>query len=89
VARADGPAIATAIAEYFRDVPLAILEASCARYKALAIWNDTPVLAREGYERLRESLASGGFVSPGTPFAAAVDNSLTKQVAAEQLQPHH
>jgi hypothetical protein len=76
VAEADGPAIAAAIASYFPDVPAAILEASCTRYKALKIWNDTPVVAREGYDRLRESLISGGFVSPGTPFDTAVDNSL-------------
>jgi NitT/TauT family transport system substrate-binding protein len=85
VARADGRTIATAIADYFRDVPSPILEASCSRYKALAIWNETPVSAREGYDRLRESLVSGGFVSPGTAFETAVDNALAEEVAAQGL----
>jgi NitT/TauT family transport system substrate-binding protein len=76
VAGASGREIASGIASYFKDVPPAILEAACTRYKALGIWNATPILPREGYDRLRDSLVSGGFVSPGTPFETAVDNSL-------------
>ena len=78
VAGASGKEIAQAIAGYFKDVPTAILEAACNRYKALGIWNRTPVLPRESYDRLRDSLVSGGFVSPGTPFETAVDNSLAE-----------
>ena len=65
----------------------AILEAACTRYKALGIWSDTPVLPRAGYDRLRDGLVSGGFVSPGAPFETAVDNTLAAAVAAEQLPP--
>jgi NitT/TauT family transport system substrate-binding protein len=86
-AKVDGPAIAAAIASYFPDVPAAILEASCTRYKALGIWNETPVLAREGYDRLRDSLVSGNFVSRGTSFETAIENSLAERVVAERLSP--
>jgi NitT/TauT family transport system substrate-binding protein len=78
VAATSGADIANAIASYFTDVPMPILEAACTRYKALGIWNATPILSREGYDRLRDSLVSGGFVSPGTPFETAVDNSLAE-----------
>jgi NitT/TauT family transport system substrate-binding protein len=57
------------------------------RYKALGIWSDTPVLPRAGYDRLRDGLVSGGFVSPGATFETAVDNTLAASVAAEQLPP--
>ena len=80
VTSATGPEIAEAIAGYFKDVPPAILEAACSRYKLLGIWNSTPVLPRAGYDRLRDGLVSGGFVSPGTPFETAVDNSLAEAV---------
>ena len=40
----------------------------------------TPILPRVSYDRLRDSLVSGGFVSPGTPFETAVDNSLAEEV---------
>ena len=80
VAQASGPQIAGTIADYFKDLPQPILDAACTRYKALGIWNATPILPRESYDRLRDSLVSGGFVSPGTPFETAVDNSLAEDV---------
>jgi NitT/TauT family transport system substrate-binding protein len=83
VSGADGTAIAEAIAGFFPDVPPALLAAACARYKALGIWGANPVLPRDGYDRLLAGLVSGGFVSPGTPFDVAVDNSLATQVMAE------
>jgi NitT/TauT family transport system substrate-binding protein len=87
VQRADGAAIADAIAGYFPDVPPALLGAACARYKALGIWGTDPVLPRGGYDRLLSGLVSGGFVSPGTPFEAAVDNSLATAMIAEDPPP--
>jgi hypothetical protein len=73
------------LAGYFGDLPPAILEAACTRYKAFGIWNDTPILLRAGYDRLRDGLVSGGFVSPGASFEAAVDNALAASVVAEDL----
>ena len=83
VAAADGAAIATEIARYFDAVPAAILADACARYKSLGIWGGDPRLPRAGYDRLRASLVSGGFVSPGTPYEVAVDNSLADAVVRE------
>ena len=82
VAGADGAAIAETVAGYFSAVAPEILTAACRRYKALGIWGATPVLPREGYDRLRASLVSGHFVDPGTPFETAVDNSLAEAVLA-------
>jgi NitT/TauT family transport system substrate-binding protein len=83
VAAADGAAIAAAIGRYFPDVSAAILADACARYKSLGIWGGDPRLPRVGYDRLRASLVSGGFVSTGTPYEVAVDNSLADAVVAE------
>lgn len=83
VAAASGAEIGEAIAPYFPDVPTAIRTAACDRYKALGIWGRDPVLPRRGYDQLRASLVSGGFVHPGTPFEVAVDNSLAQAVIAE------
>ena len=87
VAGVDGAAIAAAIARYFADVPPAVLADACARYKSLGIWGGDPRLPRAGYDRLRASLVSGGFVSPGTPYDVAVDNSLADAVVAENPPP--
>jgi len=85
VAKASGREIARMISAYFGDMAPAILEAACTRYKALGIWGDTPLLPRAGYDRLRDSLVSGGFVSPGAIFETAVDNTLAVSVVAEHL----
>lgn len=85
LAKANGADIAKAIAGYFIDLPLAILVAACTRYKVLGIWGATPLLPRAGYDRLRDGLVSGGFVSPGATFETAVDNTLAEAVIAENL----
>jgi NitT/TauT family transport system substrate-binding protein len=87
VARASGKEIAAAIAGYFTDLPPAILEAACTRYRALGIWGKNPILPAEGYNRLRDGLVSGGFVSPGATFEQAVDNDLAQTVIDEKLAP--
>jgi len=87
VAGAGGDAIAEAIAPYFPDVSAPVLAASCARYRSLGIWGSDPRLPRAGYNRLHASLVSGGFVSPGTDFEVAVDNSLADAVVAENPPP--
>jgi NitT/TauT family transport system substrate-binding protein len=83
VADASGGAIANAVSSYFPDVPPSILQTSCTRYKQLGIWGRDPILPRAGYDRLRESLVSGGFVNPGTPFSVAVDNRIAEAIIAE------
>jgi NitT/TauT family transport system substrate-binding protein len=83
VAEADEAAIAAAVRPFFPEVPAEILALSYARYKALGIWNRDPRMQREGYDRLLAGLVSGGFVSPGTPFERAVDNSLAEASVTE------
>ena len=79
VADASGAAIAAAVQAYFPDTPLTILELACERYKTLDIWGRDPILPRSGYDRLLQSLVSGGFVNPGTPYETAVDNTLVRE----------
>jgi NitT/TauT family transport system substrate-binding protein len=80
VAQASGAEVAATVARYFPDTPIALLTAACDRYKSLGVWSTTPVMPRAGYDRLRASLVSGGFVDPGAPFEVAVDNSLAMEV---------
>jgi NitT/TauT family transport system substrate-binding protein len=82
VAGATAAQIADAIADYFSDVPATVRETACARYQALGIWSTTPLLPRQGYDRLLSSLVSGGFVA-GTSFEVAVDNTLAEEVMIE------
>jgi len=70
-------ALADAVQSYFPALPRGRLVAALARYKALGVWGATPILPRDGYERLKAGLVSGGFVR-GTDYTVAVDNSLAE-----------
>lgn len=83
----DAGQLAEAIARYFPDVPRPRLVAALDRYKGFGIWGRDPRLPRSGYERLRASLVSGGFVRTGTPFEVAVDNTLADASIAADPPP--
>jgi NitT/TauT family transport system substrate-binding protein len=74
--------LAETVRSYFPDVAPARLVAALARYQTLGIWGRSPILPRDGYERLKDSMVSGGFVK-GTDYAIAVDNSLADAAIAE------
>ncbi len=75
--------LAEVIAPYFPDVPRQRMVAALQRYKQLGIWGQSARLPQSGYERLRQSLVSGGFVATGIPFETAVDNALAEAVIRE------
>jgi NitT/TauT family transport system substrate-binding protein len=79
---ASAEALADTVQSYFPAVPRARLVAALAHYKAIGIWGKTPILPRDGYERLKDGLVSGGFVK-GTPYEVAVDNSLADAAVAD------
>jgi NitT/TauT family transport system substrate-binding protein len=76
--RAPIEAVAETVQPYFPAVPQSLMRAALARYRALGIWGQNPILPRGGYERLKAGLVSGGFVRTGTPFETAVDNTLAE-----------
>ena len=67
-------AVAAAIASYFPALAPDLLAACVARYQALRIWNETPVLPRDGFEQLKASCLSGGLIRRDTPYETCVDN---------------
>jgi NitT/TauT family transport system substrate-binding protein len=66
--------VAEAIASYFPALSRDLLSACIARYQTLQVWNRTPVLSRDGFERLKASCLSGGLITRDTPYEACVDN---------------
>ena len=75
--------IASAVAEFFPDISADILSAAAARYVELGVWGKDPHLPREGFERLRNSLVSGGLISIRPEFEDCVDNQFADAVIAE------
>jgi NitT/TauT family transport system substrate-binding protein len=83
IATASAERIAREIRSYFPDEPETRLAAAINRYKYVGIWGKNPRLPRIGYERLKKSIISGGFVRLGTPYEQAVDNSFAEAIIKE------
>jgi NitT/TauT family transport system substrate-binding protein len=76
----DAAAVAESIAGFFPELETDILSTCIARYKALGLWGRDPFLPRDGFERLRGALLSGGLIERGANYDDAVDNGLARTV---------
>jgi NitT/TauT family transport system substrate-binding protein len=76
--------LAACVAAYFPDLPKAILTRALGRYKALGLWNHTPILAPEGYAWLQAACRSGGLIETGFPYDHCVDMQFAEQVIGEE-----
>ena len=56
-----------------------VLTRALTRYKEQGVWGRDPVLAEEGYDRLRGALLGSGFLNRAVPFAECVDNRLAEE----------
>lgn len=79
--------VADAIASYFPDLAHDLLSDCIARYQTLQIWNRTPVLSRDGFERLKASCLAGGLITRDTPYEACVDNRHAEAAVAAGPPP--
>ena len=83
VQASDGGAIAEAVGSYFPEVPRPVFAAAIDRYKAHGLYGRDPVLKREGFERLRAAMLSGGAIQRGASYEACVETSLAERAVAE------
>lgn len=75
-------AIAQVVAPFFANEPLPRLARAIQRYQRAAVWGIDPCLPREGFERLRAALLSGGLIRGNARFEDVVDNTLAMLAVA-------
>ena len=80
---AQSSEIASAVAEFFPDIHPDILSSAAKRYIDIGVWGKDPYLPREGFERLRDSLVSGGLINHRPEFEDCVHNAFADAVIAE------
>ena len=85
IAATPGGEVYRVIADYFPDVPPAIVAASIDRYRKLGLYGADPVTKREGFDRLAAAMRSGGALRRDVPFTECVDNTLAEQVVRESI----
>ena len=76
--------IASAVAEFFPGIDPEILASAAKRYIDLGVWGKDPHLPREGFERLRDSLVSGGLIHHRPKFEDCVENKFADIVIGEE-----
>lgn len=87
IAAHDGKDLAEAVGRYFPGLPVAVLAACYNGYKALGIWNRSPVASREGFEWLRDAGLSSGRLRRKFSYDECVDMRFAEQAVREAPPP--
>jgi NitT/TauT family transport system substrate-binding protein len=67
--------LAAAVTSFFPDVAPDVLAASLRRYRDAGLWSREPTMLREGFDRLGQSLHSGGFIARMQNYDDCVERS--------------
>lgn len=68
--------LAEAVTSFYPDVPREVLASSLRRYRDADLWAHTPDVSRQGFDRLAESLKSGGFITRLHSYEDCVEQRL-------------
>ena len=74
--------VAKAIAPFFPDTDIALLEKVCARHAEIDAFMTTPVMKEEAFDRLQTVMEEAGELPERVEFANLVDNSFAEKAAA-------
>lgn len=66
--------VAETIAEFFPGTQIDLLEKCINRYKQIDVWNDTPILKNESFERLQTVMTQAGELKQKAPYDKIVNN---------------
>lgn len=66
--------IAEAIASFFPNTDIELLESAIQSYKNIDAWNETPVLKKEVFNRLQEVMTLAGELTKEAPYEKIVNN---------------
>jgi len=70
---------AEAAAPSFPSLDKIILQKSIERYRSLGVWNCSPLLSRESYERFQSAAKGAGEIAAAIPYESAVVTSFASQ----------
>ena len=87
IARHDGMALAEAVGSWFPTMPLAALAACCSEYKALNVWNATPVMQPAGFEWLRDAMLAAGDIRRKIAFEECIDMRFAQEALKQGIVP--
>ncbi|HXO89312.1 MAG TPA: hypothetical protein VN849_00825 [Stellaceae bacterium] len=74
--------LAATVSPFFPALDSRVLTGALTRYQAQGVWGRDPVLPKDGFGRLQNSLVSSGFIRRPASYAACVDNHFARRVLA-------
>ncbi len=83
IATHESAELAALVASYFPTLALPTLTNALARYKALQLWNRTPMMQPDGLLWLRDACLSGGYIQRSVSYEQCVDMRFAAQVMQE------
>jgi NitT/TauT family transport system substrate-binding protein len=83
LAQCSAEELAEVTAPFYPTISRGILVSSFRHYRAGGIWSRTPEVSRSGFERLAQSLLSGGYISAMPRYEDCVDQELWEENARE------
>jgi NitT/TauT family transport system substrate-binding protein len=75
--------LAACVLPFFPDLPRPTLTTALERYKALGVWNRTPMLQQDGLAWLDAACRSGDYIQHSVPYEQCVDMRFAAQVMEE------
>ena len=88
IAEHDGAEIAAAVASFFPEIPASLLANCCNHYRALGVWNRTPLMSRAGFEWVRDAGLAVGRVKKRFSYEECVDMRFAEQAVHELSASH-
>lgn len=82
VAQNEPAAVAECIAPVFPEYDRALLADGVQRYKATGVWATDPMIGREGFDRMRDALITGGLVQGAHPYESIVRPEFAERAMA-------
>ena len=83
VAQNEPEAVAECIAPVFTEYDRALLSDGVARYKAAGVWATDPLIGRQGFDRMRDALITGGLVQGAHPYENIVRPEFAQRALEE------
>lgn len=72
--------IAEAVLDSFPDSDITLLEKAIENYKTIDVWNATPYLTKDSFNRLQEIMTLAGELENHAPYDVIVNNSFTENL---------
>ena len=83
IAEHDGADVAAAVTSFFPEIPAPTLANCCNHYRALGVWNRTPLMSHEGFAWVRDAGLSVGRVKRRFSYDECVDMRFAEQAVRE------